>query len=529
MNCMPQKWLCMIQSNFISLICIFATLFSSSGCTSAKENATDKKPSQETEVPEEEQKPGDNTPSDPQPEVHELYLRDLVLESTILDMDIRYSVLLPRDYYEKTDQRYAVVYMLHGYGDNQNSWNGEWLHARERITALEDAGLEKMIYVYPMGFQSYYVNRYDGSFNYMDMFVQEFVPLIDSSFRTIADKQHRSITGYSMGGFGAYVLAAKHPEVFMCSAPLSMSFRTDKQYMTESASGWNSQWGTNFGGKGEKGEGRLTDYYKAHCPYYVFNDENRQALESVKWYFTCGDDEEQLLIANDSLHVILRDRNFAHEFRVDNGAHTSTYWTNALNEVLSWFSFYMSGGEKWPGRNIKEPNVPEISFDANGAYKSASFNNNGTLVLVAFHQMDRSDQVLAELSRVSGNYALLPCDLDVRSLSEWKEYWSSQYECAKTHIVALGGAGAAAMDLQDQVKQIVFYDAALGEDVSPVKSCKYIILNTDTGVNYRDMGALYTACKRSDCSFEYRVAKGTDDPFKDMLRIIETYKSLFNF
>ena len=89
----------MIQSNFISLICIFATLFSSSGCTSAKENATDKKPSQETEVPEEEQKPGDNTPSDPQPEAHELYLRDLVLESTILDMDIRYSVLLPRDYY----------------------------------------------------------------------------------------------------------------------------------------------------------------------------------------------------------------------------------------------------------------------------------------------------------------------------------------------------------------------------------------------------------------------------------------------
>ena len=206
--------------------------------------------------------------------------------------------------------------------------------------------------------------------------------------------------------------------------------------------------------------------------------------------------------------MILRDRNFAHEFRVDNGAHTSTYWTNALNEVLSWFSFYMSGGEKWPGRNIKEPHVPEISFDANGAYKSASFNNNGTLVLVAFHQMDRSDQVLAELSRVSGNYALLPCDLDVRSLSEWKEYWSSQYECAKTHIVALGGAGAAAMGLQDQVKQIVFYDAALGEDVSPVKSCKYIILNTDTGVNYRDMGALYTACKRSDCSFEYRVAKG---------------------
>ena len=76
----------------------------------------------------------------------------------------------------------------------------------------------------------------------MDMFVQELVPHVDKSFRTIADRAHRALTGYSMGGFGAMILAEKHPELFSCSAPLSMSFRTDAQYMTESGSGWDGQW-----------------------------------------------------------------------------------------------------------------------------------------------------------------------------------------------------------------------------------------------------------------------------------------------
>lgn len=520
MNCMHKKWLSMIQSNLISLLCMFV-MFSSCGCSKSPEVKPEEQviPSDEKEDPKEEE------PQSPK----ELYLRDLVLQSEILDMDIRYSVLLPRSYYDNPESRYPVVYMLHGYGDNQNSWNGDWLHARERITALEDAGLEEMIYVYPMGYQCYYVNRFDGSFNYMDMFIQEFVPHIDATLQTIPDRQHRSITGYSMGGFGAYVLAAKHPETFLCSAPLSMSFRTDQQYMKESASGWNNQWGSIFGGKGEKGEARLTDYYKAHCPYYVFNEQNRQGLETVKWYFTCGDDEEQLLIANDSLHVILRDRNFAHEYRVDNGAHTSQYWTDALNEVLSLFAFYMNGGEKWPGRNIKEPRIPDISLDENGVYKKESFDQDGTLVFLAFSHMENPKNVMAELSRVSGKYAILPCDLDIKTLAEWKEHWLTLYSGAQCQIVALGDAGSQALALQDQVKGLCFIDAALGENINPVKTCKYLILNTDEGANYRDMGALYSACKRNGCSFEYRVAKATDNPDKDILRLIETNKSLFNF
>ena len=107
---------------------------------------------------------------------------------------------------DDADRRYPVVYMLHGYGDNHTSWNGNYLHANARIQALEKNGLSEMIYIFPAGYNSYYCNYYNGKYNYMDMFVQELVPHVDKSFRTIADRAHRALTGYSMGGFGAMIV-----------------------------------------------------------------------------------------------------------------------------------------------------------------------------------------------------------------------------------------------------------------------------------------------------------------------------------
>ena len=56
-----------------------------------------------------------------------------------------------------------------------------------------------MIYVMPSGFRSYYVNRLDGNFDYMQMFAEELVPYVDRTYRTLADRGHRAVVGYSMG------------------------------------------------------------------------------------------------------------------------------------------------------------------------------------------------------------------------------------------------------------------------------------------------------------------------------------------
>ena len=451
------------------------------------------------------------------------YTEDMFMHSEALGTDVKFCVLLPESYREDADRHYPVVYMLHGYGDNHNSWNGKYLHANTKIQSLEGKGLSEMIYVFPEGFTSYYCNYYNGKYNYMDMFVNEFVPYIDRTFRTLADREHRALTGYSMGGFGAMVLAEKHPELFGCSAPLSMSFRTDAQYMTESAGGWDGQWGKIFGGIGQYGAARLTDYYIAHNPYRQFCDANRAALERVHWFFTCGDDEEQLLVANDSLHVILRDRAFAHEFRVANGAHTSSYWMEALSEVLPWMDFCMNGAASWPECSRAVYSKQEITADDDGCVRSSLFASEGKGMGVFFFHDGLSSQEVADAMSVvytpdtKASFVYLPCDLGQKDISEWMKYYFDRFSLTGSAAVVFGDAGEKVMPLRAEFSYMVLVEASTGAfETEPGQ--RFYFAQTDDSAYFKDMDNLYRSCKRSGAVYEYRVINGSGNASEDRLR-----------
>ena len=463
-------------------------------------------------------------PDEPGP--FQRYSENGVLHSEILGQDVKFAVLLPQSYREDADRRYPVVYMLHGYGDSYTSWNGKYLQANTRIISLEEAGkISEMIYVFPSGYNDYYCNWYNGKHNYMDMFTRELMPLIDKSFRTIADREHRALTGYSMGGFGAMVLAEKHPELFSCSAPLSMSFRTDAQYMTEPGSGWDGQWGRIFGGVGMYGQDRLTPWYLAHNPYRQFCDENRSELEKVKWFYTCGDDEEQLLVANDSLHVILRDRNFAHEFRVANGAHTSSYWMDALNEVLPWIDHCISGGAAWPECSRASITRKEVTFASDGTAASQSFlaQNQGQGVFF-FHYGLSETQVRDAVSAVwttstKACFICLPCDLNLKTASEWMEEWSGKYNIGSKAAFCFDEAGNKVSAIHSEFDFMVFVNSpAVGFEADAQQ--KYYFAQTDESPYYEAMDNLYRSCKRNSATFEYRVIDDSGDEDADRLRCL---------
>ncbi|HMX50687.1 MAG TPA: alpha/beta hydrolase-fold protein [Cyclobacteriaceae bacterium] len=264
-------------------------------------------------------------------------MESLFMNSKILSQDVNYSIILPADYYT-SGKRYPVVYLLHGLGDNESSWLEYGQVSQVADAAVKNKEIIPMIYVMPAGYRNYYVNDYAGKFLYEDMFIKEFVPFIDSQYRTLADKSHRATLGYSMGGFGTLVLPLRNPDVFTVSVPLSISVRTDSQYMSEDASGWDDQWGRLFGGVGATGENRLTDYYKQHSPFHIFAQADLSRLQNLKLYIDNGDDEETLCRSNEELHMLLRDRNFPHEFRVRNGGHEFQYWRDALPNGLHFIS-----------------------------------------------------------------------------------------------------------------------------------------------------------------------------------------------
>lgn len=125
--------------------------------------------------------------------------------------DTEIHVALPESYVASPERRYPVVYGLHGFGDG----------AMGMITpfdrALKAAGVTEVILVAvecanSLG-GSFYANSPATGF-WEDVVVRETVSLIDEKFRTVARPEGRMLSGFSMGGFGAWNLALKHPEVF---------------------------------------------------------------------------------------------------------------------------------------------------------------------------------------------------------------------------------------------------------------------------------------------------------------------------
>ena len=437
-----------------------------------------------------------------------------------LGQDLPYAVVLPADYEANSETRYPVVYLTHGIGCTPDDWNDKYIQFEKTLVQLESEGLGDMIYIFPTGFSSYYSNTYDGKYPYMDMFIQEFIPFIDCKYRTIADREHRATIGFSMGGFGAMVLPLKNTDTFCFSAPLSMSFRTDEMYLEEPLKWWNEQWGSIFGGVDQEGEGRLTDYYKAHCPYYQFTKENLEELSKVKWFIHCGDDEERLLIANDDLHIQMRDNGYQHEYRVGDGGHTGRYWRQCLKDVLPYLEVVFNGTSNW-----KAPEVAAVET------KVKADEDGGTVLYIAYNDLD--DAFVAEIADIirstegHGALTVVPCNLQKTSLEKAMNAWKKKHSYIDAQVLAFGTAGREAYALQGRFSRLYFDNADLLDDetqLNPHPAKFWYMSQTDDGPYYKDMGGLYKACKKTGAEFQYRVRDGISDKKASTLQAIETIK-----
>ncbi|MCR4396427.1 MAG: esterase family protein, partial [Candidatus Saccharicenans sp.] len=107
-------------------------------------------------------------------------LEGLTVQSKILGKEVRYTIYLPPDY-QTSSRRYPVVYLLHGYTDNDTGWLqfGEVNLTADR--AIAERQIPPMIIVMPDGGVSWYINDYQNKVRYEDFFFQEFIPYIDAN------------------------------------------------------------------------------------------------------------------------------------------------------------------------------------------------------------------------------------------------------------------------------------------------------------------------------------------------------------
>jgi enterochelin esterase-like enzyme len=128
----------------------------------------------------------------------------------------RMYIYTPPGYDTNPRTRYPVLYLQHGAGEDE----AEWTHAGRAQFILDNLIAEgkavPMILVMNNGFATKpgatpAANRFAA---FEEMLVKEAIPDVDAQFRTMADREHRTLAGLSMGGMQTFQIGTTHPELF---------------------------------------------------------------------------------------------------------------------------------------------------------------------------------------------------------------------------------------------------------------------------------------------------------------------------
>lgn len=248
------------------------------------------------------------------------------MPSQILGVDREYAIYLPPNYETNTDRSYPVLYLLHGGGGGHTDWAkaGHLQGIANQLIASEDAC--EMIVVCPEAGKNLMTFFNSPEWRYEDYFFQELIPYIDKTYRTKADKQHRAVSGLSMGGQATVAYAATHPEMFASAYSMSGYFyRHDNLFWID------------FNDPIQKKIHQLVEDH--NCVKLIQNgsDEQVKAWKTVRWFIDCGDDDFTY-DANIALVAAFREKKVPYQLRVRDGGHTWEYWTSALYQVLPFVS-----------------------------------------------------------------------------------------------------------------------------------------------------------------------------------------------
>src|SRR5712675_1109106 len=261
------------------------------------------------------------------------------LNSRILKHPVHYCVYLPAGYdagAAKTPApAYPVLYFLHGLGDNERTRfnTGGW-------TLLDDLRQHHKIGEFlggaPEVRQNFYINSADGRVRYGDVFLQEFIPLIESKYRIETNRSQRAISGISMGGYGALRFAFSHPEMFSAVSAQSAALITESPQELNTANRSDTPMGkvlaTVFGSP------IAVQHWKTNSPFDLAN-RNQNGLRRLSIYFNCGqDDNYGFEKGAAALHQQLQKEDVKNEYQLYPGDHSLSYVLAHFTEVMEFHS-----------------------------------------------------------------------------------------------------------------------------------------------------------------------------------------------
>ncbi len=144
-------------------------------------------------------------------------LREITFHSASTDTERRAFVYTPPGYDQHPDQRYPVLYLQHGWGENEYGWGqqGRVGAIMDNLIAAGKARPFLIVMAYGMtnkvhfgGLRSFKIEPFET------VLVKELIPYIDAHFRTLADQPDRAMAGLSMGGMETKMITLRNLDTF---------------------------------------------------------------------------------------------------------------------------------------------------------------------------------------------------------------------------------------------------------------------------------------------------------------------------
>jgi putative tributyrin esterase len=271
-------------------------------------------------------------------------VKTVSFKSDSVGRTMKYNLVLPVNY-DKGDQRYPVLYLLHGLTSNYTDW--------ARMKVPEYAAKMDVIVVMPDVGNSWYVNwsknENGQKNNWEDSIIKDLIPHVDATYRTIAKREGRAINGLSMGGYGGLMLGLKHHELFCSIGSHSGAIGYAKMYADrlkqnaplKSTRAPSETPNAAIGIEGFSSQKERTpqgvcfgtpEECEKYDPFKLILEIPKEKLPHI--YFDCGL-EDRLIGSNLDFVKILTDNKIPFTFGQSPGGHKPDYWAREVGNSMA--------------------------------------------------------------------------------------------------------------------------------------------------------------------------------------------------
>jgi S-formylglutathione hydrolase FrmB len=243
--------------------------------------------------------------------------------SNVLGLSVAMDVILPQPApgTRRGEQKLPVLWLLHGLSDDHTIW--------QRRTSIERyVEPLNLAVVMPAVDRSFYTDMAQGN-RYWSYISEELPALARSFFPLSARREDNFVAGLSMGGYGAFKLALRHPERYAAAASLSGALRHfDRDLVEDPDPTWHAEIANVFGD--------LASFATSEeNVYHLAQQLAASGAPSPMLYQCCGVDD---FLYADNLafkqHAVTLGLPLTYE--EGPGEHNWAYWDQQVQRVLAW-------------------------------------------------------------------------------------------------------------------------------------------------------------------------------------------------